>query len=134
MKIRLWFTLIALFFIYSLLVYLFTDPNPEKHIAPSGLASKGWAVWQERNCHTCHQLYGLGGYMGPDLTNIAADEIKGKPEYLKVFMKYGSANMPNLNLSDQETDELIAFLGWVNESGQSAVDQSSVHWTGTYIF
>lgn len=133
MKLRLWFTLIILFLIYSMLVYVYSDQH-KKAKMPSGTAYAGWMVWQEHNCHTCHQLYGLGGYMGPDLTNIAADEIKGKPEYLKVFIKYGSANMPDFHLNDREADQLIAFLKWVNDSGHSAVTKASVHWSGTYIF
>ena len=133
MKLRLWFTLMILFLIYSILVYVYSDQH-EQGIRPSGAAYAGWMVWQEHNCHACHQLYGLGGYMGPDLTNIAADEIKGQPAYLKVLIKYGSANMPDFHLSDLEANQLIAFLKWVNDSGHSAVAKESVHWSGTYIF
>lgn len=69
--------------------------------------------------------------MGPDLTNTASEKGKGA-DYMKGFIKYGTGRMPNFNLSDTEVTNIIAFLKWVDESGQSKVPQSAVHWTGTY--
>lgn len=92
----------------------------------------GQEIWQEKNCQSCHQLYGLGGYMGPDLTNIASDSGKGA-EYMYTFMKYGTGRMPNYHLTDDEINDLITFLSWVNKSGVSHVPEENVHWTGTYV-
>ena len=67
----------------------------------------------------CHTLMGEGAYYAPDLTKIT--EQRGVP-YLQAFLKdpskfYSEARdrrlMPNLQLSSQEIDEVIAFLGWV---------------------
>ncbi len=33
-------------------------------------AAAGKLLYQKYNCQACHQIYGLGGYMGPDLTNV----------------------------------------------------------------
>lgn len=88
-------------------------------------------TWQEKNCQSCHQLYGLGGYMGPDLTNIASEKGKG-PGYMQSFIKYGTGKMPNLNLSDTEVANIIAYLSWVDKSGRSKVPPEAVHWTGSY--
>jgi nitric oxide reductase subunit C len=128
MKARLVLLMLCLACVfYTGFVYRFSDPKTELK-APGIAALKGKAIWQEKNCQSCHQLYGLGGYMGPDLTNVAA---KGHA-YLNAFMKKGTTRMPDFHLSDSEISELTAFLQWVNSSGQSKVPDSLVHWTGSY--
>ncbi|MBS1585904.1 MAG: cytochrome c [Bacteroidetes bacterium] len=118
--------LLIAFSCYSLWVYLYCD---EKRIAPDAIASRGWKIWQEKNCQSCHQVYGLGGYMGPDLTNIAALRTE---QHLRTFIKYGTGKMPNFQLSDDEVNNLVAWLIWVNKTGKAKVPASAVHWTGTY--
>lgn len=88
-------------------------------------------MWQSKNCQACHQLYGLGGYMGPDLTNIISDSIKG-PAYASAFIQSGTAKMPKFNLSAAEVNELLAFLTWVDQSGQSRVPADKVTPLGNY--
>ncbi|SFW86486.1 c-type cytochrome [Chitinophaga sancti] len=133
MKFKLWVTLTILFFIYSFYVYIYSSSeNPPAQ--PTASVLSGWKVWQNKNCHTCHQLYGLGGYMGPDLTNIASDPTKGSDAYMKAFMMNGTGKMPNLHLTEEEMTSLVSFLRWVDKSGKSRVAKESVHWTGTYIF
>ncbi|MCH7870146.1 MAG: c-type cytochrome, partial [Planctomycetes bacterium] len=34
------------------------------------MAKSGLAIWRENNCQACHQIYGYGGFLGPDLTNL----------------------------------------------------------------
>ncbi len=75
----------------------------------------GKELWQQKNCSSCHQIYGLGGYLGPDLTNITSDPKRGK-DYASVFIKYGSATMPNFNLTDEQTAAIIAYLVTVDAS------------------
>ena len=58
-------------------------------IVVSESVTSGWETWQNKNCQSCHQLYGLGGYMGPDLTNVASDSTKGHA-YMKTVIKYGT--------------------------------------------
>jgi nitric oxide reductase subunit C len=80
----------------------------------------GKHVWHRQNCTNCHTLLGEGAYFAPDLTKIA--QQRGAP-YLREFLKdpsrfYSEQRdgrlMPTLNLSDQDIDDLIAFLGWVS--------------------
>jgi len=40
-------------------------------------ALQGQQLWQQNNCFSCHQIYGLGGYLGPDLTNVYSQRGKG---------------------------------------------------------
>lgn len=131
MALKIWLTLAGMYLAYSVAVYVKSD-SQTNNISPSDKVVKGWHLWQANNCHTCHQLYGLGGYMGPDLTNIASDSTKGYP-YMKTFIKSGSAKMPNFHLSDEETDEIIEFLQWVDKSGKNHISEDQVHWSGTYI-
>lgn len=130
MMIRIvWIALFTLFVAYSGIIYLQGGDN---HGNRSKEVLEGMQVWQNKNCQSCHQLYGLGGYLGPDLTNVHSAPGKG-PEYMKGLIKYGTGRMPNFHLSDKETDQLISFLAWVDESGTPAVPSSAVHWTGTYL-
>lgn len=80
----------------------------------------GKHVWHRQNCTNCHTLLGEGAYYAPDLTQIATQR---GPAYLREFLKdptkfYSEARdgrlMPTLDLSDQDIEHLIAFLGWVS--------------------
>lgn len=113
---------------YSGLIYSYSS----KHTAyPSKNITQGLAIWQSKNCQACHQLYGLGGYMGPDLTNIISDSTKG-PVYASAFIQSGTAKMPRFNLSVNEVNDLVAFLTWVDQSGHSAVPEDKVTPLGNY--
>jgi nitric oxide reductase subunit C len=87
-------------------------------ITPDVIAGKH--IWHRKNCINCHTLLGEGAYFAPDLTQIT--QQRGAP-YLQAFLKdpakfYSEERdrrlMPNLKLSDQEIDQLIAFLDWVS--------------------
>jgi nitric oxide reductase subunit C len=81
---------------------------------------QGKHVWHAKNCINCHTLLGEGAYFAPDLTKIA--QHRGDAylrEFLKDPAKYYSEErngrlMPNLNLSDEQITDLIAFLTWVS--------------------
>ncbi|MBS1614600.1 MAG: cytochrome c [Bacteroidetes bacterium] len=108
--------------------FVYTRKGQQGDVPPSDTARQGMLVWQGKNCQSCHQLYGLGGYLGPDLTNVAE---KGDG-YMRAFLKNGTARMPNFHLNDQEIAQLSAFLHWVDRSGKSKVPAQAVHWTGSY--
>ncbi len=127
---RVWIVLFTTFCIYTFWTYAYDDGTQPSYQDESIVS--GWEIWQNKNCQSCHQLYGLGGYMGPDLTNIAGDKNKGK-EYMYTFIKYGTGSMPDFGLNDDEIENVIAFLSWVDKTGKSQVDERSVHWSGTYI-
>lgn len=90
----------------------------EDKLTPQVIAGKD--VWHKYNCTNCHTLLGEGAYYAPDLTKIA--QQRG-PDYLRAFMKDPSLFydeqkvrrvMPKQNLSDQEIDDVIAFLDWIS--------------------
>ena len=126
MLIKIWVSLVLAFAVYSLAVYMHVDERngasiPDMHI------KRGWQLWQDKNCQSCHQLYGLGGYMGPDLTNVCSD--KGH-SYAFTFIKYGTGKMPNFHLSDSEARDIVSFLTWIDKSGRTKMSAHFVHWWG----
>ncbi len=131
MKFRLWLILFIGFLVYTCLVYSYCDKNSLPGNTPDNHVVAGWNTWQEKNCQSCHQIYGLGGYLGPDLTNAASAPGKGE-NYMKVFIQFGTGKMPNFHLSDSETNNVVAFLKWVDKSGKNTVPKENVTWTGNY--
>ena len=54
------------FFALGLVVYRDDPGDPAAFTQLSPQGRDGYRLWREQNCHTCHQLYGFGGYLGPD--------------------------------------------------------------------
>ncbi len=79
-------------------------------------AISGRIVWQKYNCQSCHQLYSLGGYLGPALTNIMSQPGKGEV-WVRAMLQVGPKQMPQFHLTEVETEELIAFLKSTDSSG-----------------
>jgi len=87
-------------------------------ITPQVIAGKH--VWHRKNCINCHTLLGEGAYYAPDLTKIT--QQRGEA-YLRQFLqdpsrfyseqRHGRV-MPNLQLSDEQITDVIAFLTWVS--------------------
>jgi nitric oxide reductase subunit C len=76
-------------------------------------AIRGKAIWHNKNCQNCHQIYGLGGYMGPDLTTVTADRNRGIP-YARGILMHGTARMPDYHFSERSIEDIIAYLSYVN--------------------
>jgi mono/diheme cytochrome c family protein len=74
-------------------------------------------VWRENNCQACHQLYGFGGFLGPDLTN-RIDEATPDTE-ISWILRDGSNSMPALRLPPEDQRSVIAFLRVVSRTGRS---------------
>lgn len=112
-KIYLVCILFISFFTYSIFLY-YNLPNPN-HIA-SIKAQSGKLIWQKHNCNSCHQIYGQGGFIGPDITNSYS--TRG-PEYIRNFIKQGTSTMPSFSLSTFELNELLSFLQHIDSSGSA---------------
>lgn len=113
------------FLLYSITLY---STQPRKTPAVTELSSKGKLVWQQYNCTGCHQVYGLGGYLGPDLTNTYSR--KG-PAYIKAFLAGGTVTMPNFRLSEEEMEALVAYLQNIDASGTADPRSFTIHTNGT---
>ncbi len=119
--------LVCIFGFYNLVVY--SDAGSYRQIALSPKAIEGENLWQEYNCASCHQLYGLGGYIGPDLTNTYSTKGKG-PEYIKWFLNSGIKAMPQFHFTGSEKEALVAFLEEVDRTGFYPNYQTAVSPTG----
>jgi nitric oxide reductase subunit C len=124
------FGLIFIFMIYTVAV----DTVGTEEDAGKGFmnerAKSGKLLYQKYNCTACHQIYGLGGYLGPDLTNVISEKSKGAV-YAKAIIKNGTMRMPNFHLKEDEVDELVAYLIYLNETGISPVKKFGTRWDGT---
>lgn len=74
----------------------------------------GRTVWLRRNCVACHAIYGLGGFLGPDLTNVIS---RRGSVYVEAIVRHGQGPMPSFALSADEREQLIAYLATVDASG-----------------
>jgi nitric oxide reductase subunit C len=97
------------------------------------LITKGKLVIQSRACIDCHTFFGNGAYYGPDLTKAwldpaweawksitAADtQEEAMVRFLMDPVQYRTWTraMPNLRLSRNEAEAVVAYLKWM-----SAVD------------
>ncbi|SRX75778.1 c-type cytochrome [Aequorivita antarctica] len=106
--------LLTLFGIYNYVVYNTNGYVAAEKLSP--LAVKGQQLFQNNRCWSCHQLYGLGGYLGPDLTNVYSNENKG-PLYIKAFLNSSVKSMPQFNFLEEEKDALVQYLKQVDETG-----------------
>ena len=106
--------LIGIFCIYN--SYIYSDNNNQYTAVLTAKATAGQTLWQQNNCSSCHQLYGLGGYLGPDLTNIFSNKRTG-PAFIKIVLHSGIKSMPGFNFSDKDKECLVAFLKEVDQSG-----------------
>ncbi len=106
------FVLVACFIGQTAMVY-FDDSGRQKPPL-SDRAQIGWQVWHKNNCQSCHQIFGYGGFLGPDLTN-AIDQLT--PERLQSILTVGAKPMPAFHLSENEIDGVAALLGELNGLG-----------------
>ncbi|MFT5141361.1 MAG: nitric oxide reductase subunit C [Rhodothermales bacterium] len=120
-------TLTAIFLAYSAYVWTHGTNAPQSAIATEQVRH-GQTLYQQNNCHTCHQIYGLGGYMGPDLTNVISQYGDA---YARAFLIAGTERMPDFGLSDSEMDDLVAFLEFVDTMGTYQSPAYELNWYGT---
>lgn len=123
----IFFSLVIAYILYTSFVY--TSGTITKNLV-SNEAAEGRQIFREKNCISCHQLYGLGGYMGPDLTNVISN--KGE-NYVRAFLETGTVKMPNFELEENEILGLIAYLKYVDTTSNYPLRDFEISWYGTVI-
>lgn len=108
-------------------IHIYTD-LPQASGTVDARVEQGKKLWQSYNCIACHQIYGLGGYLGPDLTNTYS--LKGAA-YIRAFLESGTNVMPNFNLSNEEMDALTAYMKDIDKTGNAAPSSFKLHLNGT---
>lgn len=104
-----------LFLAYSFSIYI--NPIKLKSMNSTNIA-EGRLIWQKYNCQSCHQLFNLGGYLGPDITNIISQPHKGE-NFIIAMIQSGNKQMPAFHLSKMEINLLLEFLKSVDSIGNS---------------
>jgi nitric oxide reductase subunit C len=123
-------TLLSSFFIYTAFVYT-TGTNEDKGInSLTSDAVQGKHLFQKYNCISCHQIYGLGGYMGPDLTNVVSRNQENT-NYIYAMLQGGTQRMPNFHLKSEEINSIIEYLNYIDKTGVSPVIKFTVNYDGT---
>lgn len=109
-------SLVGAFVAQTALVY--ADDTADRTPPLSELARDGRRIWHAHNCQACHQIYGFGGFLGPDLTNAAPRmtlDYLGK--VLTVGPNDGKSQMPAFHLDEDQIAAVQAFFIELNETG-----------------
>ena len=129
---RIFFVLFVCFIAFSVWIYAIPLFSPSQYSEKElHLVAEGRLVWQKYNCHTCHQLYGLGGYLGPDLTNVYSRSGNNE-HYIRGIVKSGVKQMPAFEISEEEMNALLQFLKNVDQSGTSNPQDYQPEILGTF--
>lgn len=129
---RIFFVLFVCFIAFSVWIYTIPLFSPSQYSEKElHLVAEGRLVWQKHNCHTCHQLYGLGGYLGPDLTNVYSRSGNNE-HYIRGIVKSGVKQMPAFEISEEEMNALLQFLKNVDQSGTSNPQDYQPEILGTF--
>jgi len=113
-RIGVFLFLFASYVLYSSVVYT-KGTETKLQLSNEELAriDNGKKIFQQYNCIACHQLYGLGGYLGPELTTAYSDKNRGE-QYMKIFLKAGGRLMPNFHFTDSEINDIISYLKYID--------------------
>lgn len=84
----------------------------------SSQVAHGKKLWDESNCMGCHTILGEGAYYAPELTKVY---INKGPEFIKLMlsdpaaMYPGERKMVKYDFTEEEREDLVAFLKWISE-------------------
>lgn len=120
-KVMIFLALVVVFLGYTFLVYSKGAPELSFSKQETVQIKEGKRLFQQYNCAACHQVYGLGGYLGPDLTTAWSDPRRGEA-YLKAMLLSGGARMPNFHFTPAQIEALLSYLRYVDTT---ATTQSS---------
>jgi len=110
---RLFACLVLAFFAQTWLVY--TDSEGRAAPALSSEAARGREIWLARNCQSCHQIYGFGGFLGPDLTNATEWLTQARVD---TVLTEGAGQMPAFGLDAGERAAIVQFLDELSAGGR----------------
>lgn len=115
-KIIVFLLLFVSYLSYSFIVYTKgTENNISVPVAEQAIINEGKLLFQKHNCISCHQLYGLGGYLGTDLTTAFSDATRGEM-FIKTFLQAGGRRMPDFHFTKKEIDAITSYLKYVDKT------------------
>jgi len=93
-------------------------PSRDNRANLTPAVAHGKKLWEVNNCIGCHTLLGEGAYFAPELGNVYK---RRGPEFIKAWIQSqpsgapGRRQMPHFDLSEQDLDDLVAFLKYASE-------------------
>lgn len=105
----------ACFFLQAAIVWRDAGPRPGSTAPLSPQALAGQAIFRAQGCQGCHALYGMGGSLGPDLTNAAA---RVPPQRFAQLLQQGAGPMPAYHLDAPSRAAVWAYLQAVDATGR----------------
>lgn len=93
---------------------VYSDGTADQREALSPLALQGRRLWHSHNCQACHQFYGFGGFLGPDLTNASSRLTRVRLDHI---LTRGSVPMPAFWMTAEEIDAIEAYLAAMDRTG-----------------
>ncbi len=113
--------MIAVFLVLTVQSYFYVTKKSPK-VTDQVVAGK--RVFQNNNCMDCHTILGDGAYYATDLTKVVSIRgagfvravLKNPPKITAELWpgKYKRI-MPNLHLTNQNIDDLLTFLEWIDK-------------------
>jgi len=103
---------IAVYFI----VFLFLSGNSEFDNSTNKVSHDvilGRKIWLKNGCVSCHSIYGLGGFLGPDLTEVSG---RRDGEYIRQMILNGGDKMPAFHFHEGEINSLLSFFQYMFSS------------------
>ncbi|MFY9346103.1 MAG: c-type cytochrome [Planctomycetota bacterium] len=113
-------SLLASFVGQSALVYFDGTAAPAAMVL-SEEGVQGRRLWHQFNCGVCHQIYGFGGFLGPDLTNAAPRLTRVR---LDEVLINGIGQMPAFHLDQDQISAIEAYLHELNKTGVGVARRS----------
>ena len=98
--------------------FVYTDKMGRQNPALSQGAQHGQQIWRTQNCQTCHQLFGLGGFLGPDLTHVTE---RFPRDAFGSTLQNSPSPMPVYNLGEADMKDLYTFLQRINQAGNERI-------------
>ncbi len=89
----------------------------EENLTPQVIQGKH--IWEENNCMGCHTILGEGAYYAPELTKVYERRGEG---YIKAALMSKvpwsprGRKMVAYGFSEQEANDMVAFLKWIGET------------------
>ena len=111
-KVFAFILLFVIYISYTGWVYTNATNNADTMTAKE---QSGKQLRQQYNCSSCHQVFGLGGYLGPELTTVISDFKRGKI-YAKTFLQNGGTRMPDFHFKANEIEDIIAYLKYIDNN------------------
>ncbi|MCG8527635.1 MAG: cytochrome c [Opitutales bacterium] len=113
------------------LMVVVTSGNRDEHSmdAEFPFAPKGKSLWQQHNCSSCHSLFGVGGHIGPDLTNVHS---RMGSSYIEYILERGKHKMPSYQLSLEERESLLQFFAYYDRLGKYPLNSVTREYLGSF--